>query len=398
MIGDEFRKTSELKEEQMTEKVKNLIAEQFQGCLKLEEELKGFINQLEILLKNGQLNEKEIEKELIGAIGNYLLIEKNDLSPQTLAERVLNGYTRRLYQEILLGTAVGDALGHPVQFTSREYLRSHPVTIMANPAKWSDDTSLSLCLADSLRQGYNLCDIADRFKRWLHEGLWTPYGRAFDIGKTTLRAIANFSQVADPRLAGLAGERDNGNGSLMRIPPLVPYIRGMEQERQIEMIAEVSSLTHRHPRSILACIFLCQFELCCIKGEDLPTAFGNTQTIVRYLLERKEFSAERPHFARLLNLSFDEFKDLPESQISSSGYVISTLEASLWCLFNHDNFKDTLLAAVNLGDDADTTGAVTGAMAGLFYGTDSIPSEWIDAIPRKDDFFRLADSFGGYRV
>ena len=259
------------------------------------------------------------------------------------------------------------------------------------PAKWSDDTSLSLCLADSLRRGYDLRDIADRFKRWLHEGLWTPYGRAFDIGRTTLRAIANLSQVADPRLAGLDSERDNGNGSLMRISPLVPYIRSMEQERQIEIIAEVSSLTHRHPRSILACVFLCQFELRCIEGKDLPTAFGDTQAFVRQVLERKEFAAERPHFARLLDLSFDEFRSLPESQISSSDYVISTLEASLWCLFNHDNFKDTLLAVVNLGDDADTTGAVTGAMAGLLYGSDSIPAAWLDVIPRVIDIIYLAD-------
>ena len=298
---------------------------------------------------------------------------------------------QKLYQDILLGTAVGDALGYPVQFTSREHLRLHPVTTMDLPAKWSDDTSLSLCLADSLRRGYDLRDIADRFKRWLHEGLWTPYGRAFDIGRTTLRAIANLSQVADPRLAGLDSERDNGNGSLMRISPLVPYIRSMEQERQIEIIAEVSSLTHRHPRSILACVFLCQFELRCIEGKDLPTAFGDTQAFVRQVLERKEFAAERPHFARLLDLSFDEFRSLPESQISSSDYVISTLEASLWCLFNHDNFKDTLLAVVNLGDDADTTGAVTGAMAGLLYGSDSIPAAWLDVIPRVIDIIYLAD-------
>lgn len=297
--------------------------------------------------------------------------------------------TTKLYRNILLGTAVGDALGYPVQFTSREHLRLHPVTTMETPAKWSDDTSLSLCLADSLRQGYDPRDIADRFKSWLHEGLWTPNGRAFDIGRTTLRAIANFSQVAAPRLAGLDSERDNG--SLMRISPLVPYIRGMEQERQIEIIAEVSSLTHRHPRSILACVFLCQFELRCIEGKDLPTAFGDTQAFVRQLLERKEFAAERPHFARLVDLPFDEFKSLPESQISSSGYVISTLEASLWCLFNHDNFKDTLLAVVNLGDDADTTGAVTGAMAGILYGVDAIPADWFVAIPRVIDIIYLAD-------
>ena len=299
---------------------------------------------------------------------------------------------RKLYHDILLGTAVGDTLGFPAQFHSREELRQHPVTTMATRAKWSDDTSLSLCLADSLRWGYDLSDLADRFRHWLRDGFWTPEGWAFDIGHTTFRAITNLSRVPDPRLAGMTGEHDNGNGSLMRVSPLVPYIRHLDQERQIEMITDVSSITHRHPRSILACIYLCQFELRCIEGQDLPTAFGNTQALVRRLLEREPFAPERPHFARLIDLTFDHFKHLPESCISSTGYVIHTLEASLWSLFNHDNFADALLAVVNLGDDADTTGAVTGAMAGLLYGSDPIPRAWLDHLPRLDDILRLANA------
>ena len=171
-------------------------------------------------------------------------------------------------KDILLGTAVGDALGFPVQFLDRATVQKEPVTGM-HPwhSVWSDDTSLSLCLADSLCGGYDLQDIGNKFVDWLYEGLWTPKGEAFDIGITTDRAISRLANGYPPREAGMDRERDNGNGSLMRISPLVPAIRGFGREEQERRIAEVSSLTHRHPRSVLACIFLCGFELACMEGQ-----------------------------------------------------------------------------------------------------------------------------------
>lgn len=304
---------------------------------------------------------------------------------------------RYLSKDILLGTAVGDALGFPVQFFPREKVRQDPVigmgkcrTFESPSGIWSDDTSLSLCLADSLCSGYNLQDVANKFIQWLFEGLWTPNNRAFDIGRTTMQAISNLRNGVEPEFAGLDRDRDNGNGSLMRISPLVPYIYGLIEEQQIQIISEVSSLTHRHPRSILACIFLCKFEMAYMDCQNLRTAFVNTQKGIKELLKQDEFRNEIGHFNRLVNYTYEQFRDIPEPDIKSTGYVIDTLEASLWSIFKHDNFKDSVLCAVNLGNDADTVGAVTGATAGIVYGHASIPKEWLEILARKNDIVQLA--------
>lgn len=317
---------------------------------------------------------------------------KNDPSfqPQykTNHHRITNLH---LAKDILLGTAIGDALGFPVQYFTREMVQKNPVTGNDSENRWSDDTSLSLCLADSLCSGYNLKDIADKFAQWLKDGIWTPNNRAFDIGLITRRAISNIIYGIEPKLAGLNGEYDNGNGSLMRISPLVPYIYGLVEEQQIQIISEVSSLTHRHPRSILACLFLCKFEMHYLTTKDIQAAFTNTQQEVKQLLVKDEFKNEDIHFNRLINLTYYQFKNIAEADIKSTEYVVDTLEASLWCIFNNDNFKNSVLCAVNLGYDTDTVGAITGALAGIIYGYDSIPDEWLNVLPRKDDIIALAN-------
>jgi len=304
----------------------------------------------------------------------------------------------KLAKDILLGTAIGDAIGFPVQFIPRKTVQKNPVTDMekcrtfeSSPGIWSDDTSLSLCLADSLCSGYNLQDIADKFVKWLFDGLWTPNNRAFDVGRTTMRAISNLRNGMEPKLAGLNREIDNGNGSLMRILPLIPHIYGLVEEQQIQIISEVSSLTHRHPRSILACIFLCKFGMAYLNCQNTNIAFVNTQKEIKRLLSQKEFKNEHSHFDRLINLTYEQFRNIAEDDIKSTGYVIDTLEASLWSIFNNHNFKDSVLCAVNLGNDADTVGAITGALAGIIYGYDTIPHEWLNTLARKDDIIKLAD-------
>ena len=291
-----------------------------------------------------------------------------------------------LNKDILLGIAIGDALGLPVQFLDREVVAKNPVTTMIGygqfnvPAgTWSDDSSLSLCLAESLCKGYDLSDIANNFVKWMFEGFWTPFNKAFDIGKTTYFAVVNLRNGVSPYLAGMDRERDNGNGSLMRILPLVPYILNVEPEERYKIIGEVSSLTHRHPRSILACIVLCE------------KAYQTMQQTLLQLLKREMFIEEDVPFKRLVGLSYNEFKAIELKDIRSTGYVIDTLEASLWCIFNTSNFKDAVLKAVNLGDDTDTVGAITGGLAGIIYGNDSIPSEWINVLARKDDIIELAN-------
>ncbi|RHR80866.1 ADP-ribosylglycohydrolase family protein [Odoribacter sp. AF15-53] len=303
-----------------------------------------------------------------------------------------------LNKDILLGTAIGDALGVPVEFEYRQVLEKNPVVGMReygthNQPKgtWSDDSSLALCLAESLCNGYNLNDIADKFIRWYYDGYCTPYGRVFDVGITTARAISNLQSGIKPNLAGMDRERDNGNGSLMRILPLVPYILNMEEEDRFRIIGEVSSLTHRHPRSILACIALCEFAIQYIDLQAVERAYQAMQQTILQLLKKEMFIEEDIPFERLIGLSYEEFKAIELKDIRSTGYVIDTLEASLWCVFNTTNYKDAVLKAVNLGDDTDTVGAITGGLAGIIYGYDTIPSEWLEVLVRKDGIIELAD-------
>ena len=210
-----------------------------------------------------------------------------------------------LNKDILLGTAIGDALGLPVQFLDREVIAKNPVTTMVGygqfdvPAgTWSDDSSLSLCLAESLCNGYDLKDIANNFIKWMFEGYWTPFNKAFDIGKTTYFAIVNLRSGTSPHLAGMDRERDNGNGSLMRILPLVPYILNMKEEDRFRIIEEVSSLTHRHPRSILACISLCEFAIQYMNLQSVEEAYQAMQQIILQLLKKEMFIEEDIPFKR----------------------------------------------------------------------------------------------------
>ena len=303
-----------------------------------------------------------------------------------------------LNKDILLGTAIGDALGLPVQFLDRDVIAKNPVTTMVGHGQfdvpagtWSDDSSLSLCLAESLCNGYDLNNIANNFIKWMFEGYWTPFNKTFDIGNTTYSAIMNLRNGISPHLAGMDRERDNGNGSLMRILPLVPYTLKMEAETRFRIIGEVSSLTHRHPRSILACISLCEFAIQYINLQSIEKAYQTMQQTMLQLLKKEMFIEEDIPFKRFVGLSYEEFKNIELKDIHSTGYVIDTLEASLWCVFNTTNYKDATLKAVNLGDDTDTVGAITGGLAGIIYGYDTIPSEWLEVLARKDDIIELAD-------
>lgn len=303
-----------------------------------------------------------------------------------------------LNKDILLGTALGDALGVPVEFEHRQELEKNPVVGMREygthnqpQGTWSDDSSLALCLAESLCNGYNLNDIADKFIKWYYDGYCTPYGRVFDVGVTTARAISYLQSGCKPELAGMDRERDNGNGSLMRILPLVPYILNMEEEDRFRIIEEVSSLTHRHPRSILACISLCEFAIQYINSQSVEKAYQAMQQTILQLLKKEMFIEEDIPFKKLVGLSYEVFKNIELKDIRSTGYVIDTLEASLWCVFNTTNYKDAVLKAVNLGDDTDTVGAITGGLAGIIYGYDTIPSEWLEVLAKKNDIIELAD-------
>ena len=303
-----------------------------------------------------------------------------------------------LNKDILLGTAIGDALGLPIQFLAREVVAKNPITTMEGldqfnvPAgTWSDNTSLSFCLAESLCNGYDLNDIINKFTKWMYEDYWTPANETFDINYINYFTIVNLRNNGSPHIAGINNKRGNSDGSLMRILPLVPYILNMEEEDRFRIIGEVSSLTHRHPRSILACIALCEFAIQYIDLQAVERAYQAMQQTILQLLKKEMFIEEDIPFKRLVGLSYEEFKAIELKDIHSTEYVIDTLEASLWCIFNTTNYKDAVLKAVNLGDDTDTVGAITGGLAGIIYGYDTIPSEWLEVLAKKDDIIKLAD-------
>jgi len=293
----------------------------------------------------------------------------------------------------LVGVAVGDALGVPVEFWSRAELKAKPVTGMRGygshnqpPGTWSDDSSLTLCLAESLCHGFDLQDIGNRFVRWFDEGYWTPYGVAFDIGNTTYRAIARLRTGVEPTQAGGRGEYDNGNGSLMRTLPIALYFAKADTAELLDAAHRVSCLTHAHPRSQMACGFYSLIAVRLLRGDTpLEAYYGAVEDAVE-AYSVPPFSQELAHFGRLFTRRIHEEA---EDAIRSSGYVIHTLEASLWTFLRASSFEESVLTAVNLGGDTDTTGAVTGGLAGVYYGLDGIPRDWVNSLARVADILDL---------
>ena len=307
--------------------------------------------------------------------------------------------------DALIGMAVGDALGVPVEFLSRDTLKLSPVVGMRGYGShnqpigtWSDDSSLAFCLAESLRKGYDLNDIANNFLKWYEENYWTPRGEVFDIGVATSNALRRLRNGTKPILAGGADESENGNGSLMRILPLIFYTKNKAIEERFRLVKEVSSITHAHIRSVLSCFIYTEYALELLKGTDKLLAFEKMKERVNNFLESYKVCSEeeRHKFHRLLahpnkDLDIRPVYEYAEQEVYSSGYVLHTLEASFWCFLTTNSYADAVLKAVNLGSDTDTTGCVTGGLAGLYYGIENIPKEWLDSLVKKDAILQVAE-------
>ena len=304
----------------------------------------------------------------------------------------------------LYGAIVADALGVPVEFKDRDYLKKNPVTDMIGygtynlpKGSWSDDSSMMLCLADSIgkTEGIVYEDIMKRFWDWYKHSKYTPDHNTFDIGRTCHAALVNYHNQKDPLDCGLKDERDNGNGSLMRIAPLPLYLyqiysnKTMDLEISYEYIHNVSSLTHTHPVSLIGCDIYCAVMLEIYNGtnkEDLLKIA--LPKIGKYVKVHPEYETALKKYDRIFHQSF---KDISENEIKSSGYIVDTLEAALWCFLNTDNYRDCVLKAVNLGSDTDTVACVAGSLAGLYYG--NIPKEWIDSLRNKKLIDKIVESF-----
>jgi ADP-ribosyl-[dinitrogen reductase] hydrolase len=279
-----------------------------------------------------------------------------------------------------LGLAVGDALGGAVEFAARG---SFPlVTDMTGGGpfqlavgEWTDDTTMALCLAESLLKDpdLDLADLMTRFRAWLEKGENTVRGACFDIGATTRAAIQSFIADGDPN-AGIDGPRSAGNGSLVRLAP-VAILRRSSIDEATSMAQKQSRATHAAQESLDACsLFIAQL-IDALAG-------GNKEAVMR-----QRVMALTP---RLLFISAGEWKKKSRDGIRSSGYVVRTLEAALWSVWKTDNYRDAVLTAVNLGDDADSVGAVAGQLAGALYGAKSIPQDWLAKLAWREKIENLA--------
>jgi ADP-ribosylglycohydrolase len=291
---------------------------------------------------------------------------------------------------LLLGLATGDALGVPWEFMPRGSFHCDGMsgygTHNQPPGTWSDDTSLALCLADSLSRDFSPADIAQNFVKWYDEAAFTAHGTVFDTGISTAKAVSRLKAGIAPEKAGCAGVNENGNGSLMRIAPLVFYLTDKPEAERFNLTKIVSYITHAHAWSVAACFIYLEYLRKLSDGMDRDAAYTEL---------RGDFQCGSPYignstldrFSRILR---GDIRTLPESGIKSGGFVIDTLEATFWCFLTTDSYREAVLKAVNLGDDTDTTAAVTGAMAGLACGPDAIPADRLETPAGSGDIRRLA--------
>ncbi len=296
----------------------------------------------------------------------------------------------------MLGHAVADALGVPVEFRKREELKAEPVSDMRGfgtypyPAgTWSDDTSMSLCALDVLAKGrLDLNAVMENFGKWYCEDEFTAGGVVFDVGISCRTAINNYLvEKKSVTECGVSGEYENGNGSLMRIHPFVLYCLARDGKLCGDNMSEIfaaSDLTHRHARAAVGCgiyAFVLEALLNLPSKDSVKLGLEKAR---RYFMNEEELS----HYERIFAPALEE---LPETEIKSSGYIVHTLEAALWCLLTTSSYKECVLRAVNLGDDTDTVGAVAGGLAGALYGYDAIPEAWLGALLRREYIEDMCD-------
>ena len=307
--------------------------------------------------------------------------------------------SKNIWLEGMMGLVIGDALGMPVQFCSREALKKRPITGMRGygsynmPAgTWSDDSSMALVTLDSLQEkkSVHLEDIMQKFVLWLYNGEYTPYGEAFDEGNTCVYAISKFKREGDVATCGKTGEYANGNGALMRIMPMCLYAFEAEKAGRVSLeeavagVHQVTALTHNHLRAKIASgIYYFMIKAL------LETEGSLKEKLQTGIMQARDFyvrdadnHGELAKYERLFHP--EEFEATPEERISSSGYVVHSLEAAVWSLLTTNCFEEALLKVVNLGDDADTVGAIAGGLAALYYGYESIPKEWLEVIVKRD--------------
>ena len=298
---------------------------------------------------------------------------------------------RDRFRGCLLGLAAGDALGTTLEFKRPGTFEPIDDMIGGGPfrleaGQWTDDTSMALCLAASLIEtdGFDPMDQMQRYVRWWQEGYMSSIGCCFDIGNTTRDALSRFERTGDP-YSGSTDPMSAGNGSLMRLAPVPMYFAGNTQEA-IDRSADSSRTTHGAREAIDACRYFAGLLVGALSGVDKETLLSARYCPVEGLWDRSPLSE------KIATIADGSFKDREPPKIRGTGYVVDTLEAVLWAFYHTDNFRDGVLKVANLGEDADTTAAICGQIAGAHYGVESIPSEWRQKLTMSAEIVSMADS------
>jgi len=279
------------------------------------------------------------------------------------------------YRGSLLGLAVGDAVGTTLEFKPpgsftpiEDMVGGGPFQLQ--PGQWTDDTSMALCLAESLieQQGFNPVHQLQKYLQWYREGYLSSTGRCFDIGNTTIDGLRQFEKTQEP-YCGSTDPRSAGNGSIMRLAP-VPLFYAKRPLEAIAKSAESSRTTHQATVAVEACRYLGALIVGAVNGVSREELLSKRYSPVPGYWEKN------PLVEEIDEIALGSFKHRQPPEIQGSGYVVKSLEAALWAFYNSHSFREGCLLAVNLGDDADTTGAVYGQLAGAFYGESGIPESW----------------------
>lgn len=278
-----------------------------------------------------------------------------------------------------MGLAVGDAVGTTLEFKSPRSFK--PITDMVGggafalePGQWTDDTSMALCLAESLLEcnGFDVNDQMKRYLKWYEEGYLSSTGECFDIGNTIATALNKFKTTNNP-FAGVSDTSTAGNGSLMRLAP-IPLFYSNKPAEAYKYAGDSSRTTHAAIASIDACKYMCGLIMGALNGVSKEEILSERYSPI------SNYWNENPLTEEIDRIAKGSFKITNPPYIIGSGYVVKTLEASLWAFHNSKSFEEGCLKVINLGDDADTTGAVYGQLAGAFYGINGIPFKWKEKI------------------
>lgn len=294
----------------------------------------------------------------------------------------------------IFGFIIGDMLGVPVEFSSRDDRINDPVEelraygVYNQPfGSWSDDTSLMLCLIDGLSTDdldetvrHNMIDFIDN-------GGFTPTGKVFDVGNSTRLAIERMKKGIPMDSCGGKGIRDNGNGALMRILPMAFIAGKLDINELSEKVCKISSYTHAHDISKVACLIYVLFASRLLEGDSIDVAYDHAISDIKRCWNKSVLPRE---FSRIVDKTVVRCS---AEEISSTPYVVDTLEAVIWCVTNNKSYKDTVLSAVNLGGDTDTIAALSGGLAGVSYGYQELPVEWIQAVKDKKRIYQMIKKF-----